>query len=142
MLAKQLGARKIMTLVNNSDYVNLIQDDKIDIAISADQITISSLLAKVRQGSMAIAHSLRRGAAEAVEVVVHGSENTSQIVNRRIGEIQWPPNTFVGAVVRESGEVIMAHHEVVIESLDHLVLFVSDGTQIPVLEALIRPTKK
>ncbi len=140
MFAKQLGARKIMTLVNNSDYVNLIQDDKIDIAISADQITISSLLAKVRQGSTAIAHSLRRGAAEAVEVVVHGSENTSKIVNRRIGQIEWPPSTVVGAIVRESGEVVMAHHEVVIEALDHLVFFVSDRNQIPELEALIRPT--
>lgn len=142
MLAKQLGARKIMTLVNNSDYVNLIQDDKIDIAISADQITISSLLAKVRQGSMAIAHSLRRGAAEAIEIVVHGSENTSKIVNRRLGDIEWPSSTVVGAIVRESGEVIMAHHEVVIEALDHLVLFVSDRNQIPELELLIRPTQK
>jgi trk system potassium uptake protein TrkA len=72
--------------------------------------------------------------------VVHGSENTSKIVNRRIGQIEWPPSTVVGAIVRESGEVVMAHHEVVIEALDHLVFFVSDRNQIPELESLIRPT--
>lgn len=142
MFAKQLGARKIMTLVNNSDYVNLIQDDKIDIAISADQITISSLLAKVRQGSTAIAHTLRRGAAEAIEVVVHGSENTSAIIGKRLGEIPWPESTMVGALVREDGTVLMAHHDTEVQALDHLVLFVTDRNQLPELEKLITPRSR
>jgi len=141
MFAKQLGARKIMTLVNNSDYVNLIQDDKIDIAISADQITISSLLAKVRQGSTAIAHTLRRGAAEAIEVVIHGSDNNSHVINKRLEEIDWPEGTVVGAIVRASGDVIMAHHDLRIESMDHVVLFVSDRTQISAVEQLITSKK-
>jgi trk system potassium uptake protein TrkA len=141
MFAKQLGARKIMTLVNNSDYVNLIQDDKIDIAISADQITISSLLAKVRRGSTAIAHTLRRGAAEAIEVVIHGNDNNSLVINKTLEEIAWPQGTVVGAIVRESGEVIMAHHDLRIESMDHVVLFVSDRNQISAVEQLITPKK-
>jgi trk system potassium uptake protein TrkA len=140
MFAKQLGARKIMTLVNNSDYVNMIQDDKIDIAISADQITVSSLLAKVRQGSTAVVHTLRRGAAEAIEVVIHGSENTSAVVGKSIGQIQWPPATLVGALVRGE-EVMMAHHDTVIESGDHVVLFVADREQVLAIEKLVTPKK-
>ncbi|UCG18426.1 MAG: Trk system potassium transporter TrkA, partial [Thiotrichales bacterium] len=140
MFAKQLGARKIMTLVNNSDYVNMIQDDKIDIAISADQITVSSLLAKVRQGSTAVVHTLRRGAAEAIEVVIHGSENTSNVVGKAVEQIQWPPATLVGAIVREE-QVLMAHHDTIIESGDHVVLFVADSEQVLAIEKLVTPKK-
>jgi trk system potassium uptake protein TrkA len=141
MFAKQLGARKVMTLVNNNDYVNLIQDDKIDIAISADQITISSLLARVRQGNTAVVHTLRRGAAEAIEVIAHGSENNSQIIGKKIEDIDWPPATIVGALVRENGNLLMAHHDTVIEAGDHIVLFVSDREQVLAIERLITPKK-
>lgn len=141
MFAKQLGARKVMTLVNNNDYVNLIQDDKIDIAISADQITISSLLAKVRRGSTAVVHTLRRGAAEAIEVVVHGNEHNSQIVGRKVEDVAWPPATIVGALVRENGELLMAHHNTVIATGDHIVLFVTDREQVLAVEKLITPKK-
>lgn len=141
MFAKQLGARKVMTLVNNNDYVNLIQDDKIDIAISADQITISSLLARVRQGNTAVVHTLRRGAAEAIEVVAEGNENNSQIIGRKIEDIPWPPATIVGALVRENGDLLMAHHNTLIEVGDHIVLFVSDREQVLAVEKLITPKK-
>jgi trk system potassium uptake protein TrkA len=141
MFAKQLGARKVMTLVNNNDYVNLIQDDKIDIAISADQITVSSLLAKVRRGSTAVVHTLRRGAAEAIEVMVHGNEATSQIIGKRISDIPWPPATVVGAIVRDNETVLMAHHDTIIESNDHIVLFVADSEQVLAVEKLISPKK-
>lgn len=140
MFAKQLGARKIMTLVNNSDYVNMIQDDKIDIAISADQITVSSLLAKVRQGSTAVVHTLRRGAAEAIEVIIHGSENTSNVIGKTVAQIPWPPATLVGAIVRED-QVLMAHHNTMIESGDHLILFVADSDQVIAIEKLVKPRK-
>lgn len=142
MFAKQLGARKVMTLVNNSDYVNLIQDDKIDIAISADQITISSLLAKVRQGNTAVVHTLRRGAAEAIEVIIQGSENSSQVIGKQIDQVPWPPSTVVGAIVRESGDILMAHHDTHIEAGDHIVLFVSDREQVLAVEQLIKPVIK
>lgn len=142
MFAKQLGARKVMTLVNNNDYVNLIQDDKIDIAISADQITISSLLAKVRRGNTAVVHTLRRGAAESIELIIHGNENSSQVIGRRIGDINWPPTTVVGAIVRASGDILMAHHDIEIQTGDHLVLFVADRDQVLAVEKLVAPIIK
>lgn len=138
MIAKQLGARKVMTLVNNSDYVNLIQDDKIDIAISADQITVSSLLAKVRRGSTAVVHTLRHGAAEAIEIIIHGNQGNSQVIGRRIDEINWPPATLVGAIMRQE-DIMMVHHDTIIEAGDHLVLFVADSEQVTAIEQLVKP---
>ena len=72
MLAKQLGARKVMTLINKAEYVDLVQGEGIDIAISPSQTTIGSLLTHVRRGDVVNVHSLRRSAAEAIEAIAHG----------------------------------------------------------------------
>ena len=66
MLAKRLGARKVMSLINRLAYVDLVEGGAIDIAISPQQATVSALLAHVRRGDVAKVHSLRRGAAEAI----------------------------------------------------------------------------
>ncbi|MCG6941628.1 MAG: Trk system potassium transporter TrkA [Thiohalocapsa sp.] len=132
MLAKDLGARRVLALINRRIYVDLVQRDRIDVAISPAQVSIGSLLAHVRRGDVAAVHSLRRGAAEALELVVHGDITTSKAVGRRIGELDLPHGVTVGAVVRqgEAGRgsadrprVLMAHHDILIEAEDHLILF-------------------
>ncbi len=72
LLAKRLGARKVMTIINNPAYVDLVQGGEIDIAISPQLATIGTLLAHVRRGDIVSVHSLRRGAAEAIEAIAHG----------------------------------------------------------------------
>ena len=91
MLAKRLGARTVMALINRAAYVDLVQQDVIDIAISPQQTTIGSLLAHVRRGDVVVVHSLRRGAAEAIEAIAHGDRNSSQVVGRAIEDINLPP---------------------------------------------------
>ena len=90
MLAKRLGARKVMALINRAAYVDLVQSGSIDIAISPQQVTIGSLLAHVRRGDVVKVHSLRRGAAEAMEAVAHGNEENSRVVGRAIEDIGLP----------------------------------------------------
>ena len=68
LLAKRMGAKKVITLITNPAYVDLVQGIEIDIALSPQQITIGSLLAHVRRGDITNVHSLRRGAAEALEL--------------------------------------------------------------------------
>ena len=114
MLAKRLGARKAITLINRAAYVDLIQSGEIDIALSPQQSTIGSLLAHVRRGDVVKVHSLRRGAAEAIEAIAHGDINTSRVVGRKIEELKLPPGTTNGAIVRAK-EYNIAHHEPVIE---------------------------
>src|SRR5690606_12018711 len=125
MLAKRLGARKVMTLINNPAYVDLVQGGDIDIAISPQTTTIGSLLTHVRRGDMVSVHSLRRGAAEAIELVAHGDRRSSQVVGRMVEDIALPPGTTIGAVIRDD-KVLIAHDDTVIESGDHVILFLVD----------------
>jgi len=137
LLAKQGGARKVIALINRSAYVGLLQGGKIDIALSPAQVTIGSLLAYVRQGDVAAVHSLRRGAAEALELVVHGDRQSSRVVGRRIDEIDLPRGATIGALLR-SGEVIVAHHDTVIEAEDHVIVFVIDKQMVKKVEKLFQ----
>ncbi len=137
MLAKRLGARKVMSLINRASYVDLVQSQTIDIAISPQQATIGSLLTHVRRGDVVVVHSLRRGAAEAMEAVAHGDRDSSKVVGRAIDEIKLPRGTTIGAIVRGE-EVIIAHHDSVIESDDHVILFLSDKRCIQDVERLFQ----
>ena len=134
MLAKRLGAKKVITLITNPAYAELVGQE-IDIAISPQQITISSLLTHVRKGDISNVHSLRRGAAEALEITAHGSPKTSKVVGRRLDELDLPSGTTVGAILRGS-EVIIAHRHVVVEEDDHVILFLTDPTKISLVEKL------
>ena len=132
MLAKRLGARKALCLINRVSYVDLVEGSSIDIAISPQQTTISALLAHVRRGDVVRVHSLRRGAAEAIEAVAHGDRHNSKVVGRRLQEIKLPPG---GAIVR-GDEVIIAHHDTLIEAEDHVILFIIDKKQAKEVERL------
>jgi trk system potassium uptake protein TrkA len=125
LLAKRLGARKVMTLISNPVYADLMQGSEIDIAISPQQATTSSLLSHVRQGDTLKVHSLRRGAAEALEIVAHGDRKSSKVVGRVIEDLKLPPGTTIAALVR-NGEVIITHHDTLIESDDHAIVFMID----------------
>ncbi|MCK5789979.1 MAG: Trk system potassium transporter TrkA, partial [Ketobacter sp.] len=137
MLAKRLGARKVMTLINNPAYVDLVQGGDIDIAISPQQATIGSLLTHVRRGDVANVHSLRRGAAESIEAIAHGDEKSSKVVGKAIGDIDLPEGTTIGAIVRKD-QVLIAHDDIVVESDDHVVLFLIDKRRIQDVERLFQ----
>ena len=137
LLAKRLGARKVMTLINKAAYVDLVQGGMIDVALSPQQATIGSLLTHVRRGDVVNVHSLRRGAAEAIEAIAHGNKTSSRVVGRRVEEIQLPPSTTIGAIVRED-EVLMPRSDVVVQSGDHVILFVMDKRHIQDVERLFQ----
>lgn len=136
MVAKRMGARRVMALINRPAFVNLVHDEAfdIDIAISPQQITVSSLLAKVRRGEVEAVHSLRRGAAEAIEAVAHSNHGTSKVVGRKVEDIDLPEGTTIDALVRESededNEVIIAHHDTIIEDGDHVILFMTEKERV------------
>ncbi len=139
MLAKRLGAKTVMALINRAAYVDLVQRDSIDIAISPQQATIGSLLAHVRKGDVVKVHSLRRGAAEAMEAIAHGDAQSSQVVDRHVEDINLPPGVVIGAIVRRD-DVIMVHHDTVIKSEDHVILVVTDKRRVSDVEKLFQVT--
>jgi trk system potassium uptake protein len=139
MLAKRLGARKVLALVNRPSYGELMENRSIDIAVSPQTVTIGSLLAHVRKGDVVRVHSLRRGSAEALETVVHGPQEKSKVVGRRIEELDMPIGASIVAVVR-GDRVLMAHHDTQIETEDHVIMFLSDRRQIDAVQRLFQPS--
>ena len=141
LLAKRLGAKKVMALINNPAYVDLIQGGEIDIAISPQQATVGSLLSHVRSGDMVNVHSLRRSAAEAIEVIAHGDENSSKVVGKTIEEVDLPEGVSIGAILRETEngkEVLIAHDSTVIKNEDHVIVFLVDKRHTKHIEKLFQ----
>jgi trk system potassium uptake protein TrkA len=135
--AKRMGAKKVIAIINRPSYVDLMESGAIDIAVSPQQITIGSLLTHIRRGSMVRVHSLRRGAAEAIEAIALGDRRSSKGVGRSLEELDLPKGTSIGAIVRGE-DVIIAHHDTVIEEHDHVLLFVPDKKQIHDVERLFQ----
>ncbi len=162
LMAKRMGAHKVIALINRGIYVDLMQSSGIDIAVSPAQVTIGSLLAYVRQGDVVVVHSLRRGAAEALELVAHGDASSSRVVGRKIEDIKLPRGATIGAIVRglppghayrkdsseaekshiseqwHQAQVIIAHHDTVIEQDDHVIMFVVNKKMIRQVEKLFQ----
>ncbi|MFC5302044.1 Trk system potassium transporter TrkA [Azospira restricta] len=140
-LAKRLGCKRVVALINRRAYADMVQGGPIDIGLSPAQVSIGVLLARVRRGDVVGVHSLRRGAAEALELVAHGDAKTSKVIGRAIGAIDWPSGVIAAAIVRRIdepqivgftdqgtritryGEVVIAHHDTVIEPGDHVIIF-------------------
>jgi len=139
MLAKRRGVRKVICLINRPSYVDLVQSGSIDIAVSPQLATVGALLARVREGGTATVHTLRRGAAEAIETIVHGDSRTSQVVDRRIDELKLPEGASIGALVRGE-EVIIPHHDTIIHTGDHAILFLTDRSQVAAVQRLFQPS--
>jgi len=137
MLAKRLGASKVLSLINRAAYVDLVESGTIDIALSPQQATIGTLLTHIRRGDIVAVHSLRRGAAEAIEAIARGDKKSSNIVGRRIDELDLPPGTTIGAIVR-GDKVIIAHHDTVVEDKDHVILFLINKKHIKKVERMFQ----
>jgi trk system potassium uptake protein len=154
LLAKRMGAKRVLALINRKAYADLMQGSQIDIALSPAQTVIGELLAYVRRGDVEAVHSLRRGAAEALEAVVRGDAKTSKVVGRPIGELALPPGAQIGAIVRglpesdaspedreqalRSAQVIIAHHDTVIQANDHVIVFLPRKRMVREVEKLLQ----
>ncbi|HWJ05727.1 MAG TPA: Trk system potassium transporter TrkA [Steroidobacteraceae bacterium] len=136
MLAKRLGARRVMALISRPAYADLTAMGEIDVAIAPQTVTIGSLLAYVRRGDVVQVHSLRRGSAEAMETIAHGARG-GKVVGRPIEDIKLPEGAKIVTIVR-GDQVIMAHHDTVIENGDHVILFLSDRRHVEQVERLFQ----
>jgi trk system potassium uptake protein TrkA len=137
MLAKRLGCPRVLALINRPSYAELVEGGSIDIAVSPQLVTLSALLAHIREGAPARVYSLRRGAAEAIEAVVRGDRRSSRVVGRSLEELDLPEATTIGGIVR-GDKLLIAHHDIIIEPGDHLILFVMDKRQMPQVDALLQ----
>jgi len=138
MLAKRMGCPRVIALINRPAYAELVEgDSSIDIAISPQQVTLGALLTHIRAGTMVRVHSLRRGMAEAIEAVALGDSRTSRVIGRGLDELDLPESANVVGVVRGE-KLLIAHHDVIVEPNDHLIVFLLDKRELPRVEAAFR----
>jgi trk system potassium uptake protein len=157
LLAKRMGARRVLALINRKAYADLVQGTTIDIALSPSHAVIGELLAYVRRGDVEAVHSLRRGAAEALEAIVRGDKGSCRMAGRRIEEVTLPRGVQIGAIVRglpvpgdedslalgdkrgdARPEVIIAHHDTVVQTGDRVIVFMSSKKQVRDVEKLFQ----
>jgi trk system potassium uptake protein TrkA len=150
LLAKRMGAQRVFALINRRAYADLVQGTQIDIAISPAHTVLGELLAFVRRGDVEAVHSLRRGTAEALEGIVRGDRKNCRMAGRRIEEIELPEGAQIGALVRglhrpdgsedtaARPEVIIAHHDTVVQTNDHVIVFIPRKRSIPAVEKLFQ----
>mgnify|MGYP003415237415 FL=1 len=151
LLAKRLGARRVLALINRRSYADLMHGTQIDIALSPAQAMLGELLAHVRQGDVQAVHSLRRGVAEALEIVVRGDRKTSRVVGRKVSDLALPRDVHIGLIVRglpdspdvsadelREPQVIIPRSGTVLESNDHVVFFLPHKRLVRDVEKLFR----
>lgn len=141
MLAKRMGARRVLSLINRRAYADMMQGSTIDIAVSPSHTVIGELLAHLRRGDVVAVHSLRRGAAEAMEAIARGDAKSSKLVGRRIDQIRLPTGTRIGAIVREVegvSQVLMPHHHTQIQTDDHIIIFIPNKRLVREVERLFQ----
>ncbi len=161
LLAKRLGARRVLALINRHTYADLMHGTQIDIALSPAQTILGELLTYVRRGDVQAVHSLRRGVAEALEVVVRGDRKNSRVVGRRVQDLPLPPEVHIGLIVRGlpdpdapppaegepaprpvgvcgEPEIIIPRSHTVLERNDHVVFFLPRKRLVKEVEELFR----
>jgi len=137
MLAKRVGVHKTLSIINHPDYLDLTQGDAVDIAMSPASFTIGAILTHIRRGDVAVVHSLRRGAAEAIEIIVHGDRRTSGVVGRTAKNLALPEGVSIGGIFRRD-ELIFVNSETEVEEDDHIILFLAEKKRIPEVERLFQ----
>ena len=158
LLAKRMGARRVLALIHRQSYAELMHGTQIDIALSPSQAMLGELLAYTRRGDVQAVHSLRRGVAEALEIVARGDRKSSRVVGRRVEDLPLPPQVHMGLIVRglpdadapppaegaappappAEPEVIIPRSATVIESNDHVVFFLPHKRLVRDVEKLFR----
>jgi trk system potassium uptake protein TrkA len=132
-LAKSLGARKTICLINHTSYTKLLPGTSIDAVVLPNQETLGSILKHVRKGDVAEVSSLCGGTAEAIEAIAHHNGQDDSVVGKRVDSIKFPDGIVMGALIREN-TVISIHHDTVFKEDDHVIMFAMDKKLISHIE--------
>jgi trk system potassium uptake protein TrkA len=133
-LAKSLGARKTICLLNHISYTKLLAGTGIDVAVLPNQETLGSILKHVRRGDVAHVTSLCGGTAEAIEAIAHrGNGVNDSVVGRPVNKVDFPPGIVLGALIRNQ-QVVSIHHDTVFEENDHVIMFAIDKKLVAYIE--------
>ena len=132
LLAKRSGAIRAVTLINKPNYIPLVNTLGINSVISPAQITVSSILSKIRSGSIKSIHSIIEDKGEVLEA---RALESSKIVGKSLKELKLPKSICIGAIFRKE-ELIIPIGETIIEVDDTIIIF-SDNNSVKKLESIL-----
>ena len=124
MLAKKMGAKKSLSLVNKNAYLDLISKEQIDITINPSEITIGSILENLSDETQLKTYSFKKK-GEAVELIATSRNGYPGVVGKQINEIELPKGCVIGAIFSEN-TIKIAHHDTKVNENDHLITFIAD----------------
>jgi trk system potassium uptake protein TrkA len=119
LLSKELGARRMLSLLNDPNYPAFARGLGIDAYVNPRQITVSKILQHVRKGRIRGVHSLLDGAGEVIEAE---ALETSPLVGKPLKQLDIFDGMRIGAIVR-GGRVLLPRGDSVIQARDRVVMF-------------------
>ncbi len=133
LLAKRLGAKRVVSLVDTTEYIPLASTIGVDVVLSPMLAAVSAILQFIRQGKVLSVSTLREELVEAIEFI---AMETSEIVGKPLRKLSIPKGALVGSIVRDK-EVIIPHGDTVIEAGDRVLLFARPEL-IPKMEKAVK----
>lgn len=121
VMAKRLGCRSNMALINNRSYPSFTSTLGIDAVINPRSVTVSKILQHVRRGRIRGVHTIENGLAEVIEAE---ALETSPLVGKPLRELDLPDGIRIGAIYRDDG-VVVPDGATQIKAKDRVIIFVT-----------------
>lgn len=118
LIAKKQGCKRVLTLIGNDIYTDLISSLDIDVQVSPKAATVSKIMQFIRKGSIRNIHSLKNGFAEVFEAVV---QESSEIANVPISELRLPKGILIALIIHD-GNIVVPYGDTIIREGDHVVI--------------------
>ena len=119
LVAKSIGARKVVSLIEKFDYLPLVAKVGLDAAVSPRMSAVNAILRYVRRGRVMTVATLKGSEAEAIEFKV---VRESPIANKLISEVPFPQGGRIGTIIR--GEtILMPRGDTMVLPGDEVIVF-------------------
>ena len=123
LFAKRMGARRVVASINRADYLPLVYQIGIDVAISSSLIAVNKTLQHIRKGKIANVVTLLEDQAEVIEIE---ALETSDLINQRLKDLHLPKGVLVGAIFRGE-ELVVPDGETTIVPGDKVAMVVASS---------------
>jgi trk system potassium uptake protein TrkA len=120
LLARKLGAKKVVALINRLNYLPMVQRLGITTTVSPRLTAVDRILRFVRKGRVISVNSFREEEAESIELI---AASESKVVGKNLMDLQLPRECIIGAISRPNGEVIVPRGQDSIQPGDRVIFF-------------------
>lgn len=120
LLARKLGAKKVIALINRLNYLPMVQRLGINTTVSPRLTAVDRILRFVRKGRVISVTSFREEEAESIELI---AASNSKVVGKNLRDLRLPRECIIGAISRPNGEVIVPRGEDSIQPGDRVIFF-------------------